>query len=108
MNYLKRKFPQINADFTLFFSVFISVQFRHSPCLTGGTSKIRLKFSLVACILVPFLKQVIGHVVPVTEHLDALPLRVDLTFVADEKPFKIFTAVHITIILMLQREGRNG
>ena len=35
-----------------------------------------------------------------TEHLDALPLRVGLTLVTDEKPFKIFTAVHITIILM--------
>ena len=62
----------------------------------------------MACILVPFLKQVIGNVVPVTGRLDALPLRVDLTLVTDEKPFKIFTAVHITIILMLQREGRNG
>ena len=39
-------------------------------------------------------------IVPVTEHLDALPLRVGLTLVTDEKPFKIFTAVHIIIILM--------
>ena len=52
-------------------------------------------------ILVPFLKQIVGNVVPVTERLDALPLRVGLTLVTDEKPFKIFSAVHIIIILML-------
>ncbi len=52
-------------------------------------------------ILVPFLKQVVGDIVPVTERLDALPLRVGLTLVTDEKPFKIFTAVHIAKLFML-------
>ena len=55
---------------------------------------------LVTCILISFLKQVVGDVVPVTERLNALAFRVGFTLVTDEKPFKIFTAVHIIIILM--------
>ena len=50
---------------------------------------------------VPFLIQVVRDIVPVTKRLDTLALQVDLNLVTDEKPFKIFTAVHIIIILML-------
>ena len=56
---------------------------------------------LVTCILVSFLKQVVGDVVPVTERLNALAFRVGFTLVTDEKPFKIFTAVHIAKLFML-------
>ncbi len=55
----------------------------------------------MTCILVSFLKQVVGDVVPVAERLDALALRVGLTLVADEKLFKIFTAIHIVKLFML-------
>lgn len=41
-------------------------------------------------ILVPFLEQIVGDVVPVTERLDALAPGIGLTLVGDEKPFKIF------------------
>lgn len=50
---------------------------------------------LVPGILVPFLEQIVGDIVTVTERLDALAPGIGLTLVADEKPFKIFTAVHL-------------
>ena len=42
-----------------------------------------------------------------TERLDAFAPRVGLTLVTDEKPLKIFTAVHVFLVLCLQREGRK-
>lgn len=50
---------------------------------------------LVTCVPIPFLKQVVRNIVPVTERLDALVLRIGLTLVANEKPLKIFTAVYV-------------
>lgn len=55
----------------------------------------------VVTVAYDYLKQVVGDVVPVTEHLDALALRVSLAPVTDEKPFKIFVAVHIAKLFML-------
>jgi len=71
-------------------------------CLLGLRRCLRRKtagnfhfHNLVPYFLVPFLGQVVGDVVPVTERLDALPSGIGLTLVTDEKPFKIFTAIHL-------------
>ena len=36
-----------------------------------------------------------------TERLDAFAPRIGLTLVTDEEPLKIFTAVHLFLVLML-------
>ena len=59
------------------------------------------------CGFVPFLIQVVRDIVPVTKRLDTLALQVDLNLVTDEKPFKIFTAVHIIIIIILMLTARR-
>ena len=48
--------------------------------------------------LVPFLGQVVGDVVPVTERLDALPSGIGLTLVTDEELLKISTAIFTTLL----------
>ena len=48
----------------------------------------------MSCILVPFMKEIVGYLVFQTEILDGFTLWHCFRLVADEQPFKITAAVH--------------
>ena len=52
------------------------------------------RYDLMSCILVPFMKEIVGYLVFQTEILDGLTLWHCFRFVADELPLEITAAVH--------------
>ena len=53
------------------------------------------RYYLMSCILVPFMKEIVGYLVSQTGILDGFTLWHCFRLVADEQPFKITAAVHI-------------
>ena len=63
------------------------------------------RYYLMSCILVPFMKEIVGYLVFQTEILDGFTLWHCFRLVADEQPFKITAAVHTFNIFCYSSEG---
>ena len=63
--------------------------------------------NVMPCILVPFVKEIVGDFIFQAEVLNELSLGHCFRLIVDEKPFEITAAIHIVYVLNYSSEGRG-